>query len=191
MADKEESSSNRKWIIAVAVLLGVTLAVAGGRALVGRSGEEQVTAQGMQIAPVVGAVAPDFTLVNLEGKNVSLSDFQGQPVMINLWATWCGPCRIEMPTIQSRFEKYRDEGFIVLAVNFDERKADVQAFGDEFGLTFQILLDPGAKVQKLYRTRSYPTSFFVDRKGVIQVQHIGVMTEGNLDGNLAQIGLGN
>ncbi|TET32264.1 MAG: redoxin domain-containing protein [Anaerolineales bacterium] len=191
MADQEESPSNRKWIIAVAVLLGVTLSVAGGRALVGRSEEEQVTAQGMQIAPVGGALAPDFTLVNLEGENVSLSDFKGQPVLINLWAIWCGPCRIEMPTIQSRFEKYRDEGFIVLAVNFDEQKADVQAFGDEFGLTFQMLLDPGAKVQKLYRTRSYPTSFFVDRKGVIQAQHIGVMTEGNLDGNLAQIGLGN
>ncbi len=191
MADKEEPSSNRKWVIGVAVLLGLSLAVAGGVALAGRNEDEQGSDTGLQVAPVRGALAPDFTLVNLEGENVSLSDFQGQPVMINLWATWCGPCRIEMPTIQSRFEKYRDEGFIVLAVNFDERKADVQAFGDEFGLTFQILLDPGAKVQKLYRTRSYPTSFFVDRKGVIQVQHIGVMTEGNLDGNLAQIGLGN
>ena len=96
-----------------------------------------------------------------------------------------------MPTIQSRFEEYRDEGFIVLAVNFDEQRGDVQSFRDEFGLTFQTLLDPGAEVQKLYRTRSYPTSFFVDRNGVIQAQHIGVMTEGNLDGNLAQIGLGN
>ena len=79
----------------------------------------------------------------------------------------------------------------MLAVNFDEKRGDVQAFRDEFGLAFQMLLDPGAEVQKLYRTRSYPSSFFVDRNGVIQVQHIGVMTEGNLDGNLAQIVLGN
>jgi cytochrome c biogenesis protein CcmG/thiol:disulfide interchange protein DsbE len=191
MADQAEPYSNRKWIIGIAVLLSVSLAVAGGRALVGRNEGERGSDQGIQVAPVVGALAPDFTLANLEGENVSLSDFNGQPVLINLWATWCGPCRIEMPTIQSRFEEYRDEGFIVLAVNFDEHQSDVQAFGDEFGLTFQMLLDPGAEVQKLYRTRSYPSSFFVDRNGVIQVQHIGVMTEGNLDGNLAQIGLGN
>lgn len=191
MADKEEPSSNRKWVIGVAVLLGLGLAVAGGVALAGRNEDEQGSDTGIKVAPAGGALAPDFTLVNLESENVSLSDFKGQPVLINLWATWCGPCRIEMPTIQSRFEEYRDEGFIVLAVNFDEPRADVQSFREEFGLTFQILLDPGANVQKLYRTRSYPTSFFVDRKGVIQAQHIGVMTEGNLDGNLAQIGLGN
>ena len=191
MADKEEPSANRKWVIGVAVLLGLSLAVAGGVALAGRNEDEQGSETGLQVAPVRGALAPDFTLVNLEGENVSLSDFKGQPVLINLWATWCGPCRIEMPTIQSRFEEYRDEGFIVLAVNFDEQRADVQSFRDEFGLTFQMLLDPGAEVQRLYRTRSYPSTFFVDRNGVIQVQHIGVMTEGNLDDNLAQIGLGN
>ncbi|MFV9675229.1 MAG: peroxiredoxin family protein [Anaerolineales bacterium] len=191
MADKEEPSANRKWVIGVAVLLGLGLVVAGGVALAGRNENEQGSYTGVKVAQVGGALAPDFTLVNLEGENVSLSDFKGQPVLINLWATWCGPCRIEMPTIQSRFEEYRDEGFIVLAVNFDEPRADVQSFRDKFELTFQTLLDPGAEVQKLYRTRSYPTSFFVDRKGVIQAQHIGVMTEGNLDGNLAQIGLGN
>ncbi|MEA1976694.1 MAG: redoxin domain-containing protein [Chloroflexota bacterium] len=191
MEHQAEPSSKRKWTIAVAVLLGLSLAVAGGVALVGRNEDEKGSNTGLQVAPVGGALAPDFTLVNLEGKNVSLSDFHGQPVLINLWATWCGPCRIEMPTIQSRFDEYRDEGFIVLAVNFDEPRENVQSFRDEFGLTFEMLLDPGAKVQKLYRTRSYPTSFFVDRNGVIQAQHIGVMTEGNLDGNLAQIGLGN
>jgi len=188
MADETEPSSKRKWIIGV--LLGISLAVTSGIALIGRSEEEQVSDQGIQVAPVAGALAPDFTLVNLEGDRVRLSDFHGQPVLINLWATWCGPCRIEMPAIQSRFEKYQDDGFAVLAVNFDEQRADVQAFRDEFGLTFQILLDPGAEVQKLYRNRSYPSSFFIDRAGVIQVQHIGVMTEGQLDENLKKIGLG-
>jgi len=191
MADKEEPSSSRKWVIGVAVLLGLSIVVAGGIALAGRNEDEQGSDTGIKVAPVGGALAPDFTLVNLDGENVSLSDFHGQPVLINLWATWCGPCRIEMPTIQSRFEEYREEGFIVLAVNFDEQRTDVQSFRDEFRLTFQMLLDPGAEVQRLYRTRSYPTSFFVDRNGVIQAQHIGVMTEGNLDSNLAQIGLGN
>ncbi|NIS83002.1 MAG: redoxin domain-containing protein [Anaerolineales bacterium] len=145
---------------------------------------------GLEIAPAMGALAPDFTLFDLQGEEVSLSDFHGQPVLINFWATWCGPCRLEMPAIQSRYERYKDDGLVVLAVDFDEPAGDVESFRDELGLTFPLLLDPGAKVQKLYRNRSYPSSFFVDADGVIQVQHIGVMTEGQIDENLAQIGVG-
>ena len=100
MANNEEPSSNRKWIIGVAALLGVSLAVAGGVVLVGLNEDEQGSDQGIQVVPVVGELAPDFTLVNLDGENVSLSDFKGQPALINLWASWCGPCRIEIPAIQ-------------------------------------------------------------------------------------------
>ena len=190
MDDETGLSTRRLWIGAIGALLVAGAGLAGWFAIAGRAAE----AQGPEIVPkrepVVGALAPGFTLMNLEGEQMRLDDFRGRPVLINLWATWCGPCRIEMPAIQSRFEKYHDDGFAVLAVNFDEQRADVQAFRDEFGLTFQILLDPGAKVQNLYRNRSYPSSFFIDRAGVIQVQHIGVMTEGQLDENLKKIGLG-
>ena len=143
----------------------------------------------LEIAPSQGALAPDFSLFNLEGEQIALSELRGHPVMINLWATWCAPCRIEMPHIQDRFERYADEGFLVLAVDFDEPADIVADFRDELGLTFDILLDPGAEVQELYRNRNYPSTFFVDADGVIQVQHIGVMTEGQLDANLAAIGL--
>ena len=143
----------------------------------------------LEVAPAQGALAPEFTLINLDGDQVSLADLRGHPVLINFWATWCAPCRIEMPHIQDRFERYADQGFVVLAVDFDEPAGQVDAFRDELGLTFDILLDPGADVQELYRNRSYPTTFFVDVQGVIQVQHIGVMTEGQLDENLATIGL--
>jgi len=143
----------------------------------------------LEVAPAQGALAPEFTLFSLEGDQVSLADLRGHPVLINFWATWCAPCRIEMPHIQDRFERYADQGFVVLAVDFDEPAGQVEAFRDELGLTFDILLDPGADVQELYRNRSYPTTFFVDEQGVIQVQHIGVMTEGQLDLNLATIGL--
>ncbi|MFQ5942598.1 MAG: peroxiredoxin family protein [Anaerolineales bacterium] len=143
----------------------------------------------LKVAPTQGALAPDFSLLNLEGEPVTLSELRGHPLMINLWATWCAPCRIEMPHIQDRFERYAGEGFLVLAVDFDEPAGLVEEFRDEFGLTFDILLDPGAEVQELYRNRSYPSTFFVDENGVIQVQHIGVMTEGQLDQNLAAIGL--
>ena len=143
----------------------------------------------LEIAPSQGSLAPDFSLFNLEGEQITLSELRGHPLMINLWATWCAPCRIEMPHIQDRFERYADEGFLVLAVDFDEPANLVAGFRDELGLTFDILLDPGAEVQELYRNRNYPSTFFVDENGVIQVQHIGLMTEGQLDENLAAIGL--
>lgn len=143
----------------------------------------------LAIAPVEDSIAPDFSLINTQGERVKLSDFRGQPVLINFWATWCGPCRIEMPAIQDRFERHRDEGFVVLAVDFDEAQEDVATFGEELGLTFDLLLDPGGKIQDLYRVLGYPTSHFVDSNGVIKVQHIGIMTEGQLDNYLSQIGL--
>lgn len=86
--------------------------------------------------------------------------------------------------------KYKDDGLVILAVNFDESVGVVKSFRDELDLTFTLLLDPGAIVQKLYRNRTYPTSFFVDGDGIIQWQHIGVMTEKQIDENLVQIGLG-
>ena len=150
---------------------------------------EPVDTSGLEVAPVQGALAPDFKLATLDGGKLQLSELRGRPVMINLWATWCGPCRIEMSHIQDRFERFEKQGFVVLAVDFDEPLGVVADFRDELGLTFPILLDPGATVQNLYRNRSYPSSFFIDESGVIRVHHIGVMTEGQLDENLLEIGL--
>lgn len=139
--------------------------------------------------PFVGAQAPDFTSVTVDGERISLKDFQGQIVVLNFWATWCLPCREEMPALEARYEKYKHLGFVILAIDFDEPSEVVRSFRDEFGLTFPVLLDPGAEIQKLYRVRGYPTSYFVDRDGTIQVQHIGVMIEDQLDGYLKQLGV--
>lgn len=144
----------------------------------------------VEVAPIVGAQAPDFALLDLEGELVRLADLRGHPILINFWATWCGPCRLEMPIMQQRFEEFGDQGFIILAINFDEPQAIVQAFNNEIGLTFPILLDPGAEVQRRYRMRGYPASFFVDRDGIIQAHHIGLMTQNQLDENLTLIGIG-
>jgi cytochrome c biogenesis protein CcmG/thiol:disulfide interchange protein DsbE len=144
----------------------------------------------LKIAPVPAALAPDFALEDLTGTEIRLNDLHGQPVLINFWATWCGPCRLEMPAIQERYERFKGEGLVVLAVNFDEPASAVETFRGELGLTFPLLLDQGAAVQKLYRIRGYPASYFIDADGVIQVQHIGVMTEGQLDENLTRIGVG-
>ena len=196
MADRKPGSSRRNLLLGVGVLIIVGLVVVGFSFV--RFDEnispEQVVSQpissNLETAPEKGALAPDFALKNLDGEVVRLSDLRGQPVLVNLWATWCGPCRLEMPAFEERFQLHEEDGFVVLAVDFDESAEDVAAFRDEFGLTFELLLDPGAEVQQLYRNRTYPSSFFVDREGVIQVQHIGVMTEGQLDGYLEQLGLG-
>lgn len=132
----------------------------------------------------VGARGPEFTLEQLGGNAISLSALQGQVVLINYWATWCGPCRLEMPIIQAR---YNDGGFAVLAVNFDESAERVQRFVDELGLDFPVLLDPGGRVQELYRVRGYPTSYFLDSEGIIRFIHIGEMSATDLDRYLTQL----
>lgn len=141
-------------------------------------------------APVAGAPAPDFTLTDLAGNDVRLSDLQGQVVLVNFWATWCGPCRLEMPAIEAEYQARRDRGLTVLAVDLDEPADDVAAFIAELDLTFTVLLDPGARVFDLYRVRGYPTSFFINRDGMIDRQHVGYMTAAQLTTYLDQLGLG-
>lgn len=135
-------------------------------------------------APEVGALAPDFTLRSVAGEPVTLSEMRGQVVLINFWATWCGPCREEMPAIQARYNR---GDFAVLAVDFGETAEQVQGFMDEIGVQLPALLDSDGSVQELYRVRGYPTSFFVDAEGVIRFFHIGQMNEADLDSFLKQM----
>jgi cytochrome c biogenesis protein CcmG/thiol:disulfide interchange protein DsbE len=123
---------------------------------------------GSSSLPEKGFVAPDFTLEMLDGSETTLSDLQGQGVLINFWATWCPQCRDEMPAIQEVYEQYRDQGFIVLAVNVREGDAQVKGFIEQTELTFPILMDPDGTVGDRYGVRSIPTTFFVDHSGVIR-----------------------
>lgn len=139
-------------------------------------------------SPTIGAAAPDFILRSVSGNEVKLSDFKGRPVIINFWATWCYPCRIEMPLFQARYEQH-SPNLVILAVNFDEASQDVRLFVDEFNLTFDPLLDPGGRIQELYQIRGYPTTYFVDKDGIIRVLQVGFLTEDQLDKNLEQVGV--
>lgn len=135
----------------------------------------------------VNAPALDFELENLSGERVRLKDTLGHPVMINFWATWCGPCRLEMPLIQQHYEKFAPD-LIVLAVNDAEPVEDVRAFVEELGLKFPVLLDPDEKTINLYRIRGYPTTYFIDSDGMVKFQHLGVLDEKQLSGYLEEIG---
>ena len=134
----------------------------------------------------VGDIAYDFTLQDLDGHSHTLSQFRGQPVIINFWATWCAPCRIEMPELQAAYERYQDNGLVILAVDNDESPDAVRAFfHDEMDLTFTPLLDDGAEISDLYSVFNFPSTYFVNAEGEITAIHFGPMTESQIDGYLA------
>ena len=125
--------------------------------------------------PQEGFLAPDFELVSLEGELVSLSELRGKAVLVNFWATWCPPCRSEMPAMQQVFDEYGTEKFVILAVNrtHQDRSQDVETFVLERELTFPILLDNTGDVSNQYQVRSLPTSYFIDPDGIIREVVIG------------------
>lgn len=126
-------------------------------------------------APAVGKVAPDFQLQNLDGQAVSLSDFRGRPVLLNFWASWCEPCRFEMPFIQKVFEDevWSEKGLVILGVDIGESPTTVEEFVEAFGLTFPMLLDINQDVALKYNIRGIPTTFLIDKDGIIQNIKVG------------------
>ena len=124
----------------------------------------------------LGRYAPDFTLPDMNGKSATLSDWRGKLVLLNFWASWCAPCRQEMPLLQATHEAYADDGLVVLSINMKEEAQRVESFVEDMGLAFTVLLDEGADVAKLYRVRGAPTTYFIDREGVIRQRHVGPLT---------------
>jgi peroxiredoxin len=122
-----------------------------------------------------GNLAPDFTLETLDGKTVRLSDYRGKTILLNFWATWCPPCRSEMPDMQKFYE---DEDVEILAVNLPQQEAsmeDVKSFVEEYGLTFPVLLDQNLQVATDYGIQVIPSSFMIDKNGIIQYTALGAL----------------
>jgi cytochrome c biogenesis protein CcmG, thiol:disulfide interchange protein DsbE len=138
-------------------------------------------------APIVGHPAPDFSLVTPEGSTVQLRSLVGQVVLVNVWATWCPPCRAEMPAIQATYKEYQDQGLTVLAVNLQEDPRTVADFMTQYGLSFPALLDTDGAVSTTYQARVLPSSFFVDRQGVVRAVYRGPMPRSVIDGTVAQL----
>jgi len=124
-------------------------------------------------APSVGSQAPDFNLPGLGGQSISLSDFRGKPVLINFWATWCPPCRDEMPYLQEVYEEWSDKGLVVLTIDIGDPPAQVEEFMASLHLSLPVLLDMQGNVAQKYNVQFYPTTFFIDKEGIIQDKVIG------------------
>ncbi len=127
-------------------------------------------------SPREGFLAPDFTLDTLDGSKITLSELRGKIVVINMWATWCPPCRAETPALEKSYEQYKDSGVVILGVDLTNQDSlsDVQSFVQEFKLTYPILLDRDGSVSNtLYQIKGLPSTFFVNREGIIRTAVVG------------------
>ncbi|OGV97629.1 MAG: hypothetical protein A3I04_03600 [Nitrospinae bacterium RIFCSPLOWO2_02_FULL_39_110] len=123
---------------------------------------------------IEGTPAPDFTLPDLNGTNHSLSNYKGKVVFLNIWATWCKPCKDEMPSMEKLYQKFKNRDFVMLAVSVDkDGKKAVEPFMREYGLTFPALLDPSGVTSKLYKTTGVPETFIIAKNGIVIHKVIG------------------
>ena len=122
-------------------------------------------ASSVSLASAIGGAAPDFTLKSKSGKNIKLSEYRGEVVMVNFWASWCGPCRQEMPALEQLYSKYKDLGFVILGVNIDEDSGKAVGMLNKIPVSFPILFDSNKKISDLYDVTAMPTTYLIDRDG--------------------------
>lgn len=151
-------------LAAVAIIAGCTLSEGAG-------------------PPQIGAPARDYAAATLDGDTVSLASLEGQVVLLNLWATWCAPCRMETPYLQSVYEEHRDEGFVIVGISMDTGDATdaIEMFIDEYQVGYTILHDPKMAGMELYQVLGLPATFLIDREGVLRWMRYGPIPEDDPD----------
>jgi peroxiredoxin len=182
--------SQRQWnLLLVVVLVAGSLFIAATRSRPDSGAAPPAARVDAQPdpAPLPDHPAPDFALPQLDGAQIALRDLRGQVVLINVWATWCPPCRAEMPAIQQAYATYRDRGFTVLAVNQREDASAIAPFLEQYGLTFPVLLDRDGQASASYQANVLPSSFFVDRRGVIRAVYRGPLPSRVIAGTVEQL----
>lgn len=175
--------------LVVALIVGAIWLIEGGKAEDVSTDGTKVTLTGSPsgVTPKPGELAPAFALDKLEGGSLALADLRGSPLMINFWATWCPPCRGEMPDLDALQRQHRDAGLVVLAVNLQEDAPTVRRYADTLGLTLPIVLDRNGRVADRYNLTALPTTYFVDREGVVRDLNIGALTAKGLRTKVAKI----
>ena len=121
-----------------------------------------------KVGPQEGEVAPDFLLPTLDGPDVRLSDLRGKAVIVNFWATWCAPCRRELPQFVAAYDRYKDQGLVILGVNVQEDRDTVRRMAQDFGLKYPLPIDSTGSVVDSYKLLGLPTTYFIDRNGVVR-----------------------
>ena len=148
----------------------------------------QASPQEYTATPVeVNYLAPDLRLNDLRGKPVSVKDYLGKVTLVNMWATWCPPCKAEMPTLEAFYKKYKDDGFMIVGINDGEAPHVVASFVQDFGLTFPIWLDQQYLSEKAFKTINLPSSFVIDRNGTIRLMWIGAISKKALENYVSPI----
>jgi len=132
-----------------------------------------IAASSLAASDLAGQSAPDFALKSSTGENLRLSEYRGDVVMINFWATWCGPCRQEMPLLDELFNRYERVGFNLLGVNIDDDSRRAMQMIDDLGVNFPVLFDASKAVSKLYQVEAMPVTVIVDREGTVRYVHHG------------------
>ncbi|MCK4490607.1 MAG: TlpA family protein disulfide reductase [Anaerolineales bacterium] len=179
---KKNNSQKTNLLPIILVGLGIIALIAVGLILNTNQGEEIESIDTLTFPPIeVNQPAPELTLFDLDGNEVSLTDFQGEVILVNNWATWCPPCREEMPEFKAYYDKYKDQGFQVVAIEAGEPEAEVRNFVEGAGLDFVILLDPENKSLITFQQNSLPNSFVIDRKGNLRLAWLGAINDATLE----------
>lgn len=178
---------SRKPNIPAMMILGAGLILLGMAAFIAwpkaDTSSTVLSSNGVATVPVeVDYEAPALTLSDLGGEEHSLADFHGQVVLVNLWATWCPPCKAEMPTLEAYYQSHWADGFVTIAVNDGDPEEDVATFVQDYGLTFHVWLDPTYQAtDHAFKTRNLPSSFVIDREGNVRLRWVGEIDRASLE----------
>jgi cytochrome c biogenesis protein CcmG/thiol:disulfide interchange protein DsbE len=171
----------QKWMRTLMLLAGGLLVVAA--LVIGFTRNGSASLAPAQIGQPLG----NFTLQNLDGTPVSLADYSGRMVLINAWATWCPPCRAEMPALNDYYQAHKNQGFVILAINAGDAQSQAAAFAQQLGLAFPVLLDPDTRLLDSLGIHSFPTSILLGRDGRVKAIHVGMFSPQELDAEVTPL----
>lgn len=165
-------------IVLVAIIISIVL--------IEQKKPERVVIKDSDVGLTIGKIAPNFELEDISGNKVQLNDFRGKAILLNFWASWCAPCRIEMSEFQNIYDSNPNE-IVVIGVNLQENKDNIEEFVKKLGITFPILLDPDSEVKSLYDIFTQPVTYFIDKDGKIVDKKFGPLTIEEINEKVSKI----